>query len=426
MQPAEVINKQIYMQQSTQSDNHPTIPKILSPEEYEEKVKSLKTSKDVNNFVKELVGPTIQAMLEAEMTEHLGYDKYNAAGRNSGNTRNGYSEKTLKGNFGQTTIHVPRDRNGEFEPIVVKKYETIESDVEEKIISMYAKGMTTRDIQSHMQDIYGIEVSPGMISHITDKVLPLVQEWQARPLSALYLILYLDGIHFNIRDTGRIINKCAYTILGLNQEGKREVLGIWISDHESAKFWLEVLTDIKNRGVKDILIASVDDLSGFSEAITSVFPQTQIQKCIVHRIRNTIKYVPHRHKDKLCQDLRMIYAAPTEESGLAALDEVKTKWPDYALYLKSWEEKWHELSPMFKYPQEIRRIVYTTNAIENLHRQLRKVTKTTTIFPHEESLMKLLWLAQRDIARHWNVPVPNWGLMITQFAIMFPERIKLT
>jgi putative transposase len=365
-------------------------------------------------------------MLEAEMTGHLGYEKHDAAGHNSGNSRNGHSEKTLKTSFGPAPVKIPRDRNGSFDPIAVRKYETIDNDVETRIISMYAKGMTTRDIQAHMSEIYGIDVSPAMISTITDKVMPLVQEWQARPLSPQYAIVCLDGIHFKIRDTGRIVNKCCYTVLGVNTEGKREILGLWINEAEGAKFWLEVLTEIRNRGVEDIIIACVDGLSGFSDAIHTVFPRTDVQQCIVHQIRNTVKYIPHKHKEKFCRDLRAVYTAPTEEAGLTALAAVKAQWPQYAVYLKSWEDKWHELSPMFHYPADIRKIMYTTNAIENLHRQLRKVTKTTTIFPHNDALRKLLWLAQHDIARRWTNPLPNWGRVTAQLVIMHPDRITLT
>jgi putative transposase len=400
-------------------------PKLLTHEEYEEKVKNLRTLKDVNDFVKALVAPTIQAMPEAEMGNHLGYEKYERKENKGENSRNGYSTKTLKGNFGQSKIDIPGDRKGDFEPIVVKKYETVESDVEEKIVSMYAKGMTTRDIEIHMKDIYGIEVSAAMISHITNKIMPLVQEWQTRPLSSKFVILYLDGLHFKIRDSGRIVNKCAYIIMGINTEGEREILGIRIGEHESSKFWPEVLTEIKNRGVEDIIVACVDGLSGFSDAIYTVFPQTEVRQCIVHQVRNTTKFIPHKQKKKLCKDFRAVYTAPTEDAGWRALQEVKDKWPDYAPYLKSWEDKWHELSPMFKYPSEIRKIIYTTNAIENLHRQLRKVTKTTTIFPHDESLMKLLRLAQNDISRRWSNPIPNRGIVVAQLSIMYPDRISL-
>lgn len=399
--------------------------KILSYEEYQDKVKKLKTSKDVHSFLKELVAPTLQTMLEAEMTDHLGYEKHDPAGRNSGNSRNGHSEKTLKGDMGETALKVPRDRNGTFEPVAVKKYETVESGVEEKIISMYAKGMTTRDINAHMQDIYGVDISPTMVSNITDKVMPLVREWQVRPLNSIYPIVYLDGIFFKVRTEGKIMNKCSYTILGITQDGMKELLGIWLSESEGAKFWLQVLNELKNRGVQDILIACVDGLSGFPEAIKTVFPNAEVQQCIVHQIRNTMKYVPHKDKKKFCSDLKKIYSAPTEEAGLDALEEVKKNWPKYALYLKSWEDKWPLLSTFFIYPEAVRKVIYTTNGIESLHRQIRKVTKTTSVFPHEEALTKLLWLAQKDITRKWNLPIRNWGEIIGQLSIMFPDRIKL-
>ncbi len=399
--------------------------KTLSYEEYQEKVKNLKTLGDVTNFAKELVAPTLQAMLDAEMTDHLGYPKNHSAGQLTGNSRNGYSKKTIKANLGEAKIQVPRDRNGDFEPIAVKKYETVESDVEEKIVSMYAKGMTTRDIHSHMKDIYGISISPDMVSSITDKVIPLIKEWQSRPLSNLYTIVYLDGVHFKIRESGKIITKCAYVILGINQQGIKEILGIWIGENEGAKFWLQVLNEIKNRGAEDILIACIDGLQGFSEAIKTVYPSTEIQQCIVHQIRNTTKYIPHKYKKQFCADLKKVYKASNEESGFEALQEMKKKWPQYAIYLESWEKKWNELSTFFVYPESIRRIIYTTNLIESLNRQLRKVTKTTSIFPHNESLMKLLWLAQEDISKKWNQPIQNWGEIIAQFAIFFPERINL-
>lgn len=397
--------------------------KMLSYEEYNDKIKKLKTSKDVHSFLKELVAPTLQAMLEAEMTQHVGYEKYQ--GKNSGNSRNGYSHKVIKSDLGQAELSVPRDRNGTYDPIAVKKYETVESGVEEKIVSMYAKGMTTRDINSHMHDIYGIDVSAGMVSSITDKVMPLVQEWQSRPLEAMYPIVYLDGIHFKVRDSGKIINKCAYTVLGVNTDGYKELLGLWVSENEGAKFWMGILSEIKNRGVQDILITCIDGLSGFGEAIRAVFPNTEIQQCIIHQVRNTVKYIPHKHKKQFCADLRKIYSAPDEKAGLTALEEVKTKWPQYELYLKSWENKWSELSTFFIYPNEVRRLIYTTNAVESLHRQLRKVTKTTTIFPNDEALEKLLWLAQRDISRKWNMALRDWGSVIAQLAIMFPNRITL-
>jgi len=398
---------------------------LISYEEFNEKAKNLKTMSDVTSFVKNLVAPTLQKMLEAELENHLGYKKYDPVGKKSGNSRNGHSAKQLTTSFGKEDLNVPRDRNGTFEPVAVKKYETVESDVEERIISMYAKGMTTRDINDHMKDIYGVDVSATMISSITDKVLPLITEWQARPLSALYPVMYLDGIHFKVRESGRIVNKCAYTVLGIDDKGMKELLGIWVGETEGAKFWLGILNEIKNRGVDDILFTCIDGLTGFSEAIKVVYPDAVIQRCVIHVVRNCMKFVPSKHREKFCRDLRNIYTAPTEEAGLQALEDMKQAWPQYALYLKIWEAAWPELSAFFAYPPVIRKMIYTTNAVESVHHQLRKVTKTTTIFPHDESLKKLLWLAQRDISKKWKVPVPNWGDMIAQLMIVFPDKIKI-
>lgn len=400
-------------------------PKYLTFEEYQEKIQNLKTAGDVTSFVRDLIAPALQNILEVEMAEHLGYSKHEFKGRGSGNNRNGYSEKTLKTSFGNAPIEIPRDRNSTFSPQIIPKYATVQSDVEEKIVSMYAKGMTTRDINAHMADIYGIEISAAMVSSITDKVLPLVQEWQTRPLSALYPILYLDGIHFKVRQDGKIVTKCGYIILGINEAGMKEILGIWINETEGAKFWMQILGEIKQRGVQDIFIACVDGLTGFDEAINAIFPETQIQQCIVHQIRNTLKYIPYKHKKAVAESLRGIYTAPTEEAGLRALEDVKKNFPEYALYFKSWETKWSLLSPFYSYPEEIRKIIYTTNAIEGLNRQFRKITKTTSIFPHDESLTKLLFLAANDIAKKWTMPVRNWGSIVNQLAILFPEKAHL-
>ena len=398
----------------------------MTQEEINERTKNLRTLSDVTQFTRDLVAPMLQRMLEAEMSHCLGYSKNDVSGNLSGNSRNGYYSKKVKTGSGVVKVDVPRDRNGEFEPIAVRKYETVESDVEEKIISMYGKGMTTGDIGSHMRDIYGIETSKDMVSGITDKVLPLVREWQIRPLEAIYPIVYLDAVHFKVKDGGRIASKAAYIMLGINMEGKKDILGIWIGENEGAKFWLKTLNEIKNRGVDDILISCIDGLKGFSEAIKTVFPETEIQQCIIHQIRNTTKYVGHKEKKSFCADLKKIYCAPDEETALAALEEMMDKWKQYEIYLQSWKKKWAELSTFFVYAPEIRKIIYTTNAIEGLNRQFRKVTKTTTIFPHNESLQKLLWLAQNDIAKKWSMPIHNWGIIIGQLAIMFPERVKLS
>ena len=401
-------------------------PKILSYEEYQQKVKNLKTVSDVTNFAKELIAPTLQDMLDAELTNHLGYPKNHPSGHHTGNSRNGHYEKTLKTSFGEERINIPRDRNGEYEPIAVKKGESVQSDVEEKIIAMYAKGLTTRDINSYLEDIYRVSISSDMVSSITDKVLPRVEEWQSRPLASLYPVVYLDGIHFKVRDNGKIVSKCAYILLGITVDGIKEVLGIWVGESEGAKFWMQVLSEIRNRGVQNILICCVDGLSGFSEAIKTIFPDAIVQRCIVHQVRNTVKYVPHKEKKEFCEDLKTIYGAPSEEAGMQALIAVQEKWPQYKVYLQRWEEHWNELSPFYSFPEEIRRMIYTTNAIESLNRQFRKVTKTTSIFPHDKSLTKLLWLAQRDISRKWSMSVRNWGQILAQFAILFPEKITIS
>ena len=400
-------------------------PTYLTFEEYHEKLKNLKTADDVMAFTRDLIAPALQTILEAEMTEHLGYEKDDPKGRGSGNNRNGHSTKTLRTSFGPAPIEIPRDRNGAFDPKVVPKYATVQSDVEEKIISMYAKGMTTRDINAHMADIYGVDISAAMVSSITDKILPLVHEWQTRPLSVLYPILYLDGVHFKVRQDGRIVTKCAYIILGITDAGMKEILGIWINESEGAKFWMQILNEIKSRGVQDILIACTDGLTGFDEAIHAIFPDAQVQQCIVHQVRNTLKFIPHKHRKAMAEGLRDIYTSPSEEAGLRALEETKKHFPEYAVYLRSWETKWPLLSPFFSYPEEIRRIIYTTNAIEGLNRQFRKVTKTTTIFPHDEALTKLLFLAAQDIAKKWTVTVHNWGAIVAQLAILFPEKSHL-
>lgn len=397
-------------------------PKLLSYDEYQAKVTHLKTASDVNDFLKALVAPTLQSILEAEMNEHLGYKKYESKGKNTGNSRNGHSEKVLRTSQGYVPIQIPRDRNAEFDPQIIHKHTTAQSDIEEKVIAMYAKGLTTRDINAYMADIYGIDVSATMVSTITDAVLPKILEWQSRPLSTLYPFVYFDGIHFKVRKDGHIITKCAYVVLGVNDHGHKEILGIWVGETEGAKFWMSILSEMKTRGVIDILIACTDGLTGFDEAIKAIYPETRIQQCIVHQVRNTLKFIPHKDREKLAEALKTIYRAPNEEVGLSALLEVQKSFPQYALYLKSWETKWHLLSVFFEYPLEIRKIIYTTNTIEGLNRQFRKVTKTTSIFPHDQALLKLLYLAAGDIAKKWTMPVHNWGSIVAELAIMFPEK----
>lgn len=380
---------------------------------------------DVHDMLKNLFKDTLQEIFEAEIDEHLGYPKHSNQGDNSGNSRNGYSKKTLKTRFGETEIRIPRDRQGDFKPRIIKKYETTSNQLEDQIIAMYAKGMSTRDIEDHMKEIYGIEVSSAMVSKITDKILPMVTEWQSRPLDRIYPIVFLDAIHFKVRKENRVVNKAAYSVLGINLNGQKEVLGIWIGENESASFWLGVLNDLKSRGVEDILIACKDGLTGFTEAINTVFPYTEIQLCIIHQIRNCLKYVSYKEQKVLMADLKKVYQALTIEEAEMAFDEFKDKWgKKHPIIIRSWESNWVELTTYFKYPHEIRRMIYTTNTVEGYHRQLRKVTKTKTAYPTDESLIKIIYLATMDISKKWNMPVREWKSCISQFAIYFSDRLK--
>jgi transposase-like protein len=382
------------------------------------------TVEDVHEMLKNLFKDTLQEILEAELDNHLGYEKHSLEGNNTGNSRNGYSKKTIKTKFGETELTVPRDRNGEFEPKVIKKYETTSNQLEEQIIAMYAKGMSTRDIEDHMRDIYGIDVSPTMVSKITDKILPMVAEWQSRPLDRVYPVVFLDAIHFKVRKENRIVNKAAYSVLGINMAGQKEILGIWIGENESASFWLSVCNDLKNRGVADILIACKDGLSGFSEAISKAFPQTEIQLCIIHQIRNSLKYVSYKEHKEIIADLKKVYQALTLGEAELAFANFKEKWgKKHPVIIRSWENNWLELTAYFKYPYEMRRLIYTTNDIEGYHRQLRKVTKTKTAYPTDESLIKIIYLATIEASKKWTMPVRDWTSCISQFTIYFEDRL---
>lgn len=388
------------------------------------KEKNLKTVTDVHNALKEMFGETIQRMLEAELENELGYSKYNYKDKKTSNCRNGYSKKDVQTDMGEVQLQVPRDRKGEFEPIVVKKHQNDVSSIEDQVLSMYAKGMSVRDIQTHLNDIYGVEASPGLISNITDKIMPVIRDWQSRPLQEIYTVLFLDAIHFKVRQEGQIVSKAAYMIIGIDLDGQKDVLGMWIGESESAKFWLNILNELKNRGVKDILITSVDNLSGFSEAISACFPQTQIQKCIVHQIRNSTRYVSYQDLKKFTTDLKPIYKAITEEKALEELDRFEEKWgKKYPLAIKSWRSNWTELATFFRYPAEIRKIIYTTNMIESYHRQLRKVTKPKSVFPTDDALLKILYLITVDITKKWTGRIQNWGLILAQFSIYFEDRL---
>lgn len=379
---------------------------------------------DIHAMIRDLFKETLQQVFEAEIEDHLGYSKHDPRGNNSGNSRNGYSKKTIKSKFGETELSIPRDRKGEFEPQIIKKYETSINGLEDQIIALYSKGMSTRDIETHMKDVYGVNVSPALVSKVTDKILPLVYEWQSRLLEPVYPIVFLDAIHFKVKHENRIVSKAAYTVLGINSEGIKDILGIWIGENESASFWLGVCQELKSRGVEDILIACKDGLSGFSEAINATFPDTDIQSCVIHQLRNDMKYVPSRNRKVVMDDLKKVYKAYTLEQAELAFDEFKDKWSDkYPSIIKSWENNWLELTAYFSYPVEIRKVIYTTNTIEAFHRQLRKVTKSKNAYPTDNALRKIVYLATIGVTEKWTSPVPGWLECRQQFEIMFDGRL---
>ena len=385
-----------------------------------------KNATEVQDILKDLLGDTLQGMLEAEMDDKLGYSKYDYKNKKTENSRNGYSKKTVTSNLGDLEIDVPRDREGEFEPQVVKKYQNDVSGIDEQIISMYAKGMSTRDIETHLKSVYGVNASSTLISKITDKILPLAREWQSRPLESVYAIVFLDALHCSVRKDGQVVKKAVYIALGITLEGIKEIIGMWIGENESSRFWLNVLNEIKNRGTKDILIASVDNLAGFSDAIKAVYPQTEIQKCVIHQIRNSTKYVSYKDIKQFMVDLKLVYQAATEAQALDMLERMDEKWGQkYPSSIKSWRANWNELATFFKYPGELRRIIYTTNSIENFNRQMRKVTKTRSSFPDDESLFKLLYLGMMDVTRKWTGKIYGWCQILDQLAIYFEGRVEL-
>ena len=385
--------------------------KNRSPEENERRAKirellqvsNISSMDDIQNLFKETIAEFMENGLEAELDDELGYSKYDYKNKDTDNSRNGHSSKTLRTSFGDVDVSVPRDRKGEFEPQVLKKNQTsVSQDIEEKILSMYAKGMTTGDIEAHIRDIYGIEISDTTISRITDKILPLAKEWQQRPLEAVYAVVFLDAIHYHVRSEGQIVKKAVYIAIGVDLDGKKDVLGMWVGENESAKFWATVLNGLRNRGVEDIFIACTDNLTGFSAAIEAVFPKTEIQNCIIHQIRNSTKYVSYKDLKALMADLKAVYAAVDEASALESLNVFAQRWgKKYPKISVSWQENWPNLSTYFKYPQEVRRLIYTTNAIEGFNRQLRKVTKSKSVFPTDDSLLKMLYLAMIDITKKW-------------------------
>src|SRR5215471_1127756 len=377
-----------------------------------------------NGVLKQLTKQLLERAMSAELTEHVGYEKHDQAGQNSGNSRNGKSAKTLKGSFGRLPIEVPRDRNGTFEPQIIEKHQTRFTGFDENIISLYARGLTTREIQEHLEEIYHVEVSPALISNVTEEVIDEVRAWQNRQLDEVYPIVYLDAIQFKIRDTGHIKNKAVYLAIGINLEGYKEVLGLWIAQTEGAKFWLQVVTELKNRGVRDIFIACVDGLKGFPEAIETVFPQTEVQLCIVHLVRHSLNYVGWKERKRVAAELRLIYGAATADQAEQQLNEFAAHWDEkFPLISKSWRTNWPRVIPFFAHPPEIRKVIYTTNAIESLNMSLRKVTKTRGSFPSDEAAAKLLYLALRNISKKWTNAVTNWAAALNRFAIIYEDRL---
>lgn len=382
-------------------------------------------AQDVQNMLKDLLGDTLQGMLEAEMDQKLGYSKYDYQNKDTDDSRNGYSKKTVVSSLGEIDLDIPRDRKGEFEPQIVRKNQTDISNIEDQVLSMYAKGMTTRDISSHLHDVYGVDASAEMISHMTDRILPIAKEWQNRPLERKYAVVFMDAVHFHVREDNRTVKKAVYVAIGVKLNGTKEVLGMWIGGNESAKYWLGVLNEIKNRGVEDIMIVSVDGLTGFVDAIGAVFPQAEVQRCIVHQVRYTTKFVNYKDLKPFVKDLKAIYQAPSEEMALEALDTLEETWgKKYSASVASWRNNWPQLSTFFKYPSEIRKIIYTTNAIENFNRGLRKVTKAKSVFPTDDALFKSIYLAMVDITKKWTGTSWNWGQTLDQLMIYFGDRIS--
>lgn len=377
-------------------------------------------------MLRDLKKRLVESALEAEMTDHLGYEKHALDGNNTGNSRNGKSSKRILDAAGDFQIEVPRDRNGDFEPQIVRKRQVRLAGFDQKVLSLYARGMTTREIQGHLQELYEAEVSPALISKVTDAVLDEVKAWQGRPLDAVYPIVYLDAVHLKIRTDGRVQNRAVYVALGVDLTGNKQLLGLWIGEVEGAKFWLNVLTELSNRGVRDILIASVDGLTGFPEAIASVFPKSEVQLCVVHLVRNSLRYVPWKHRKAVARDLRRIYTAATVEAATQALEAFEQVWGEqYPMAVKSWRTRWDNITPFFGYPEPIRKVIYTTNAVESLNAQLRQVTKKRGSFPTDDSVRKVLYLAMTRASKRWTMPIQDWPAAMNFFSIVFGERVPV-
>ena len=385
---------------------------------------NIKSTDDIKDMLKDLLGGTIQTMLEAEIEDNLGYSKHNYKEKITNNSRNGHSNKTVRSEYGTIDLDIPRDRNGEFEPQIIPKHQREITGIEGQILSLYSKGMSNRDIEDHLQNLYGVDVSPTMISKITDKILPEIREWQSRQLEDVYPIVFMDAIHYSVRKEGIVVKKAVYISIGINKYGEKEVLGFWVGENESSKFWLNILNELRNRGVQDILIISVDNLKGFSEAIKSTFPLTEIQKCIVHQIRNSTRYISYKELKEFTSDLKKVYNAITLEQAENNLLLFEEKWgKKYMAVVKSWRDNWLELTTYFKYDQSIRKLIYTTNHIENFNHQLRKFTKTKTSYPTDDSLLKSIYLSMKEITKKWTGKIPNWGEIYSQLSIYFEGRI---
>jgi len=388
-------------------------------------LKQFKTETELTNFFKELHSEALEHILQAEMDAHLGYEKNAKAGDNTGNSRNGASPKTIKTEYGEHQIQVPRDRNGAFDPVIVPKRQNKSLSVENMVISLYAKGMSNADIEQQLQELYGFKLSTSAISHITNKVLMHIQEWQTRPLARQYFVVWMDGIVFKVRDNGKVINKTIYLAVGLNKQGLKELLGMWLGESESASFWMSVLTDLKERGVEDILVTVTDNLTGFTDGIKTIFPKSDTQICVVHQIRNSCRYVVWKDKKAFTTDLKNIYRATNKKQAKIALEEFKAKWKNkYPYAIKSWENNWENLTVFFSFPVEIKRIIYTTNLIENLNGKIRKYTKNRMAFPNDKAVEKAVYLALKHITSKWTQPIHNWAIIINQFITMFEHRIK--
>jgi len=403
-------------------EQHPILNQVLTPEF----LKQFKDSGELNTFMEELYARAMEQMLEGELDSHLGYEKHSPEGINTGNSRNGKTSKTVKTTLGEVELEVPRDRNGSFEPVLIPKRSRKVEAIEDIIISLYARGMTVRDIEAQIREVYGYNISDATISNVTAKVQILVTEWQSRPLSSMYYVVWMDGIVFKVRQNGKVINKTVYLAVGLNSEGHKEMLGMWLGEGESASFWMGVMTDLRARGVEDILITSTDNLKGFTEAIVSIFPQSVTQICVVHQIRNASRYVVWKDKKQFAADLKTVYTAASKDLGWQALEKPEaTLGKKYPHAIKSWKNNWTELSHFFDFPMEIRSMIYTTNIIENLNGKIRKYTKAKMSFPDDASVLKSVFLAIREITRKWTFPVKNWSLIINQFFNIFGGRCKI-